>query len=199
MILVGLCIGQNVMAQLVMDKPDFRYVWSYGVVIDDEQEVHRGQVMLNYEENLVMIKQGEITTTLAPNQTTYVQFYDEELGINREFIPLVRVRNLRIPAFFEVVVKGNLVLLRREVMYDNPTKTNDENGVTMTITPVVRHEYYLYNHDRLQSLVSYRRDLLPFIRSRKQDIDSFVRDNKLQVAVITDQIEIIHYYNSLED
>ncbi|HAA15260.1 MAG TPA: hypothetical protein DCE41_27610 [Cytophagales bacterium] len=200
MILMGTMLFYGASAQLIVEKPVFRYTWHRGVVINAEQQVIRGEVMLNYEKNLVMVRSGETTTTLSPIQTTFIQFYDEELGVNRDFVPLVQANNLPRPAFFEVVVKGNLALLRREKMVNTTSQVYESGNEIRTIfTPVKSHDYYLYNHERLRLLTSYRRDLLPFIRSRKQDIEGYVKENSLQVATLQDQIEIIHYFNTIEN
>lgn len=197
---MGTMLFYGASAQLIVEKPVFRYTWHRGVVINAEQQVIRGEVMLNYEKNLVMVRSGETTTTLSPIQTTFIQFYDEELGVNRDFVPLVQANNLPRPAFFEVVVKGNLALLRREKMVNTTSQVYESGNEIRTIfTPVKSHDYYLYNHERLRLLTSYRRDLLPFIRSRKQDIEGYVKENSLQVATLQDQIEIIHYFNTIEN
>lgn len=168
-----------------------------GLVITQDQEVIRGRIKVFFDSNIVLCQADSITRTFTPIQLSFAQYYDETLGINREFTSILKAVNLPQPSFFELVIKGDLVLLSRTRWVDGISVVSEGNQVSFSSEGRNANDYYVYNHSEIRLLRSYRLDLFPFLRSKRTEVRKYIRQQNLSTGLLSDQIKIMEYYNSL--
>ena len=186
-------------AQEVPPKPDYTITWHHGVVINANQQIIRGEILFNQKEEILLVRKDGATTAFPAQQILFVQYYDDNLQLNREFTTLPDSKNPRRTLFYEVILKGDIVLLRRESEAYEPSRTHQGNEIITSFTPTLKHDYYVYDHQQVRFLTSFRRDVKPLVNHRWGDIEAFIEQQRLSVAEIEDQIDIIHFYNSISN
>lgn len=183
--------------------------WFDGVVVLKDDQVLIGQVKHNSQLNIVQVKDDEKMKTFSAYQVAKFSFNDTQLGFIRRFVsvPYEQESKNFSDAFFEVIIQGEIRLLRRAKAYVNGDVANESqevynvNGYTINnfqYQHAMSFDYFFQVDGQVVPSDKFKRMLLPDIRdSYNNAVAQFIDDNHLNIHKIYDQVLIIRYYNKI--
>ena len=163
--------------------------WYSGSVVLESREVLVGEIALEKNHDLILFRKNNHVDVLPAHKIESVQFYDERANINRKFISLQETNLVwKVYRLYEVVVPGDVIVLRKEKALATPKKSNAHDFIY-----VVR--YANENFD----LKSFRTKVYPTIgKDGGLLLSMFMLDNHLNPNKSANAIQIIKYYNQLK-
>ncbi|MDQ3534894.1 MAG: hypothetical protein M3421_04630 [Bacteroidota bacterium] len=174
--------------------------WNNGTLVLKNKETLSGKIYYNVEYDLVQIKLEDQIKTFSPHTVHYFQYFDEAREIKRLYAALekkpVKHKKSGI-TFYEVLLGGELVLLRKEEKHFIPEYEILFN--TIDLVPSMASNHYVLVKGNLVSFQNFQKDILPLMADHAEDIESFIKRSNLYIHDFVDQILIIDYYNFLKD
>ncbi len=128
--------------------------WYPGAVVGADNEVIVGSLLFQHEHDLVVVRSLLGTDVLPSWQIISFRYYDSAANLNRRFISLRDKEISERARLYEVVVAGNVLVVRRE-KYHSGGEVPDRDGFC----------YYFVRGGRIVSLMRFRTELYPEIRS----------------------------------
>ena len=165
--------------------------WNKGVVVLQDNTVIYGDISYIYEYNLVFIKEDKTIRSYSSSNIESVRYYDARVNINRYFIrlkkgPIDNSLNAKSNILFEVVVSGNIQLLRV------PKKYVGKFGKSDFLEDQRNYNYYLFAYESLVNLSDFREIFLPQLLSRNRQLTQQLIDkNKLNMDNQGDCVKLI--------
>ena len=158
-------------------------VWYNGVIVLSNEVVLCGQVAVHANHDIVLYKSGEKVDVYPAHRVLNIFFYDQRAAINRKFISVAQYRqNIEEYKLYEVVLRGELTVLRKEKMYAR-SQHND-------------FAYYIKYKDKILPLKQFRNKIFPSMRSNN-DLSLFMKREHLNPNLAKDAILLIEFYNEL--
>ena len=90
--------------------------WHEGTVVFTNQTAASGELHLDMELGLLLVRQSGSIKTFPAFKVKHIEFFDEKSGKPRYFIslPYKTSRSNQGANLFEVVLRGDLIVLRKE-------------------------------------------------------------------------------------
>ena len=184
-------------------------VWHHGEIVLASGEMLSGQ--LSYTDDIVQCKINHRIKAFSTSQVSHFYFYDASLDVKRTFVPvdMHTVKNVKKPAFYELVSEGAITLLRKEVhtykLANDPYQERDLAWETRTVQRfqhdvhmrVKDFEYYYVHNGNFHQLNNFRKEIHPLLQEHQATIAHFIEKNSLNIREIESQIRIIDFYNRL--
>lgn len=179
--------------------------WNQGVIVLLSGEIIRGDLQYDQHQEVVQCRAGETTQAYTALRVKYFRFLDQQMGIERKFIPVAYnpTSDYKHDAFFEVVSDGPITLLRKHSRWKhlagNPgfMHVNPELGFS---NQVIGFDYYVQQPAGLKRVKNFRKEFFPAIMQEYGDqVNQFVRQNQLKLFMMASQIIVVQYYNYLKD
>ncbi len=163
--------------------------WYKGSVVLATQEVYVGDLYIENQFDIVLVKEDSKVKVLPAHKVHAVYFYDSIENINRKFISVPEQREAyHSYRLYEIVLKGEVNVLRREKSFsDNQREEYNADGFL----------YYIHWNERITTLRRFRADIFPKLADSKPAINAYIRDQKLNSNLESDAIRIIDFYNHL--
>lgn len=179
--------------------------WLQGVAVLTDGDTLLGSVNINTENEALRVNLGERVRTFSTQNVRAFHLYDEELGQTRRFRTLEYggQTDYERPTFFEVLEEGRPLQLygrERTVIVSVPTYDPFVNRTYSTQRPQLKREFFFRRDDgRIQPFLGRKRDLYLLLSDRKREIRRFLKRNRLRYDEARDLVEIVKYYNQLEN
>ena len=143
--LITLLLGTCFNGRAFQSKPDS---WQLGKIKLKDSTTLTGRISYQMKYNVLMHKEGGQTKTYTANLVDYFEVQDKDFKkLKRYYSIPVKVReNKIIPEFFEVIIRGNMTLLSREV------QVRKRMGKRTVVSTVDRF-YYMDGSGFVQNLV----------------------------------------------
>lgn len=174
--------------------------WNSGTLVLKNNEVVKGKIYYNQEYDLVQVKDEDKIRTFTPFNVQYFQFYDEAREIKRLYAALENRKgknNRKGYTFYEVLLDGSLVLLRKEVSHVIPEYEILYN--TIDLVPSMSSNHYVLIEDQLVAYNNFQQDVMPLMQDHAREIENYILDQQYDILDFVDQILIIDYYNFLKN
>lgn len=165
----------------------------------------RGDVSYDPKMDVVFCKAEGKIQTFTPQTVLHFEYYDEEAGLTRSYssFPHHITASRQQRAFFEVVIDGDLTLLRKGKFSKIPRPKGKYHRVHNKIRdshqkPDIVYSYYLLQQAGPQQITHFRRQVLPLMHDLKEEMQEFIQSHNFNMESPQSHILIINYYNHLK-
>ncbi|MDN5216269.1 hypothetical protein QQ020_29645 [Fulvivirgaceae bacterium BMA12] len=182
-------------------RTNYQSGWNPGVLVLADNSIVKGEInYIQKKENVIVTSKNKKTTYHA-SSIKYFQFYDKKLKYNRAFTALSRKPDSPPSKMqvFEIVLEGALPYYRKPVLVEKVVVKRDKAGSSHVMDDFVEYVYFLKTEDRLIQVKNFGTDVLPHMKKHIREISNFMEENKLNITLVSDQIQIIDKYNALEE
>ncbi|MDN5212449.1 hypothetical protein QQ020_10350 [Fulvivirgaceae bacterium BMA12] len=176
--------------------------WYEGTVIFVNQTQKTGELHLNMDLGLLLIKESNGIKTFPAFKVKYVELYDDKMAKMRSFIslPYKSSRFNQASNLFEVVLQGELFVLRRQQnTFDMVLETN-LTGKYPNPNPFDKEHYVYYLYDGFQ-LTKLRhlnkKRLSSLVEKYGIEVDSYAKRKRINYKDTFGRIQVIAYYNAI--
>jgi len=187
--------------ELKAQRTNFESGWHPGVIILSNNSILKGDLNYVQKNEWLKLRMDDSTATFHARQVKYFQFYEAEKGYNRAFKPLPTGDKNLTPdwAFFEIVLEGRFPFFRKPILVEKIISQSEQASSEFKQGDFVEYIYFLKVDDKLIEIKNFGDDALPHLKKHISDINAFIKDNKLNINLTAGQIQIIDYYNLLEE
>ncbi len=161
--------------------------WYGGSVVLSSGKVITGEISVEPLHDIILVQDGDKRIVYPAHKVKSVFYYDSTANINRRLISVKESNPVRVHyRFFEVVVNGEVSLLRRQTA--KGTRLSDADDF----------QYSVYYKNELVPLRKFSRTIYPQLRKAVHPrLENFIAVNKLGTNTDVNSIRIIEYYNLL--
>lgn len=175
-------------------------VWNKGYLVLENNEIIKGSIFFNAEKDLVEIKTNHRIKTFSPYSVQYFKFFDPQLEMNRVFATFEdndsrRRKNVR--SFFEVLINGELAVLRKEGSSFTPVHQYSYSSIEFI--PDMDFSYFISHPEGVRKMINFNKDVLPLMADKNVEIMEYIREHGLDSNDFVHQILIIDFYNYIKD
>lgn len=175
--------------------------WHEGRVIFKNDREIQGEIHIDMDLGLLLIKDAGGIRSFPAFKIKYMDYFDKDFGRLRSFItvPNRAIRFHRNSNIFELVLRGELLVLRKEVENYEDFTASIETGINEVKNFGEGHFiYFLYDGKALTkfNLLNKKR-LAESVRKYGAEVDSYVKRNKMNLKDTLTRIKVIAYYNAI--
>ena len=146
-----------------------------------------GQLAIQLAYDIVLLKVNDRVQVYPAHAVESVHFYDERENINRKFLSLAQPDQYARPALYEVVVRGEVAVLRRAKDYIN-TRVSEQDAF----------DFFLWHDASLIPLNRFRDKIYPMMLARHQTaMTTYKTERDINPNNPADAIRLIKFYNEL--
>lgn len=175
-------------------------VWNEGYLVLENNTIIKGNIFYNAEKDLVEIKTEQRIKTFSPYCVQYFKFFDPQLQMNRVFATfenndLRRRENAR--SFFEVMINGELAVLRKEETSFTPV--HEYSYSSIEFIPDKDFSYFISHPEGVRKMKNFNKDVIPLMADKNEEILEYMDKYELDSNNFMHQILIIDFYNYIKD
>ena len=166
--------------------------WYLGKIKLKDSTTLSGRINYQLKYNVLMHKSQGQTKTYTANIVDYFEVQDKDFKKVKRYhsIPVKIRENKVIPEFFEVIIRGNMTLLKREV------QVRKRMGKRTVVSTVDRF-YYMDRSGFVQNLVPTKKNILKLMEAHAQEVNEFMEDLDLNPSKSAHLKQLFIFYNSL--
>lgn len=167
-------------------------VWYLGKIRLKDGTTLSGRISHRLKYNVLMLKdQGKIKTYTAKSVDYFEVQVKDFKSVRRYYSIPVKVGETKIvPEFFEIIIKGGMTLLKREV------QVRKRMG-KRTVVSMVDRFYYMDGSGFVQNLVPTKKNILKLMNSHSAEVSEFMEDLDLNPNKSAHLKQLFIFYNSL--
>jgi len=163
--------------------------WFSGSVVLKNNTVLVGEISKKPIHDLILVKDQSGTHALPAHQVSYYRFYDSDSNINRQFLSVHVADFFNTSKFFEIVIPGNVKILRR---FHKKTPFDELNEA-------YDFDFFVFLNNTLTPLNKFKNEVYPkLLEKHPLEISTFVDVNQLRITTIKSAFSIIKYYNEID-
>ncbi|MBC6367826.1 carboxypeptidase-like regulatory domain-containing protein [Algoriphagus sp. AK58] len=168
----------------------------------DQQVLENFRVRYNINSNNFELLEPETfqITTLQGYRVQNIVWMDSSYKVPRYFVNGMDFREDGVPisGFFEVLVEGQLPLMRRTMAIFKESNYNTALMVGNRNDQIIKRNIYYYLKDKdLYEVPKKRKDLFLIFGDKASQIENFVIENQIDLKQTSSIFQIFTYYNSL--
>lgn len=166
--------------------------WYLGKIKLKDSTILSGRINYQLKYNVLMHKSQGQTKTYTANIVDYFEVQDKDFKKVKRYhsIPVKIRENKVIPEFFEVIIRGNMTLLKREV------QVRKRMGKRTVVSTVDRF-YCMDRSGFVQNLVPTKKNILKLMEAHAREVNEFMEDLDLNPSKSTHLKQLFIFYNSL--
>ncbi|MDW7691807.1 hypothetical protein R9C00_16310 [Flammeovirgaceae bacterium SG7u.111] len=180
-------------------------MWHRGEIDLENGETLKGKIKYNLDENNIVFQAGAVIRSLNPTKVEAWQIIDTNTKQVRYFytLPYSHDRSsYKKPTFFELLTEGDkLTLLTREDVVEKIENQYDPyffGGRNVRMSVLVENYFFMNSRGQIISCPTDIDDLMKFMGDKESQIKKFIKTNKLKIERRENMIQIVDYYNSLQ-
>lgn len=159
--------------------------WFKGSVTLSNKQVLTGDISVDTQYDLILVRRDNAVDVFPAYRIYSSRMYDSKKDINRRYVSLKDPVNPRMSKLFEIVISGEVFVLRREVTRFSTTPEHDALG----------YEYFVLFENELIDLKQFNPKVYPKLKESEVAIASFIRQQRLNPNNAANAVQIIQYYN----
>ncbi len=161
--------------------------WFNGTIVTKDHKVMNGDVFVHPSFEVIILRLKDSVLVLPAYKIASCHYYNTETGINARIIAITDYSlNRPVSKLFEVVVKGNVDVLRRPKF--SSIQTHDPRDF----------DYYTYSNFSIHSLFSFRNSVFPnMLEKQRNKLSAYMVANHLNPNNEGDAILLIQFYNKV--
>lgn len=168
-----------------------------------DQKVLEGfRVRYNINSNTfeLMEPEGNLISTVAGLRIQNIVWMDSAYKVPRYFVNGMDFKDEGVPisGFFEVIVEGELPLMRRTIAVFKESNYNTALMVGNLNDQIIKRNVYFYLKGKdLFEVPKKRKDLFPIFGEKAAAMEAFVNSNEIDLKKSGSIFQLFTYYNSL--
>ena len=176
--------------------------WFEGKVLFTNQTEESGDIHLDMELGLLLIKQSGSIRTFPAFKVKQIEFFDKRFGKSRSFIslPYKSSRFNQSANLFEVVLQGQLIILRKEqstFAMKMETLMGNRNGYLDPYNDG-HYVYYLYDGNKVTRLRQLNKKRMAAVLGKYVvEVNNYIKSRNISVNDNYGRIKVVAYYNAL--
>jgi hypothetical protein len=160
--------------------------WREVVVVLRSEQVLSGRLTFEPILGVILFESANGNREVySAYQVHSLNYYDARNNINRRYVSLKEPSLHRGDTFYEIVVQGNVSLVRRQIMRFNH------------LSDVTDFNYFTWFEDKLSPMRHFKRSVYPVLEQKQAAIAAFRTENQLHPGDMIDAIQLIEFYNKL--
>lgn len=156
-----------------------------GSVTLNNKQVLTGEISIDTQYDLVLVRNDGLVDVYPAHRVYASRIYDADKNINRRYVSMKHPINPRLSQLFEIVISGEVLVLRREVTRYSTTVEHEALG----------YNYYLLFENELIELKSFNPKVYPKLKASEEALAAFIKNNQLNPNNEAAAVQIIQYYN----
>lgn len=178
--------------------------WHSGALVLRSGLEMNGEVAYEPVAEIVQFRNAGIVKAFTSHQVQSFRFIEEKFGMLREFAAYdVQIGSRPVSkTFFEVVLKGPLMVVRRinNPWELEPSALERQNQVVVADFDYQNNFiYYVYHEGQFVNMKRFKKAVLPLMHEYKQELSQYVRKKDMTPrSNIAHQIRLINEYNFLK-
>lgn len=179
--------------------------WHLGNITLTNGQVFSGKIRYDQLTELVQLRTETLLKTFSAHQVQSFRFAEHAYGMLREFISIDFHPSARYArkTFFEVVLKGPLMVLRQSPHLNdraNLPQNHPTDGSLGFFDYITGFSYYVYTQNQFLDIRKFKKTILPLMtKDFGRELNQIVKDKKLRIFRLDCQIRLINYYNFLKN
>ena len=177
--------------------------WSSGLIITADDEILQGEIRYNYAHDIVMYRSNADANqqTFSTNHITSFRYFDKEQDRVRYFQKHTYRKSEHIdrPAFFEVVLLGDISYLRKHngATYFDATKSRrfSVRSDSKVSPDVMCYDYYVQLNGEIIRARRFKQEVLPWLLNQNIAVKDHMKKHDLHSSYVDDQIRLVRYAN----
>ncbi|MBW3468004.1 carboxypeptidase-like regulatory domain-containing protein [Arthrospiribacter ruber] len=148
------------------------------------------------------VDEEDMITTLPGLRVQNIVWVDESANVPRYFVNGMDFKEDGVPisGFFEVLVEGQLPLVRRTIASIRSSNYNEALMVGERNDQVKKRNSYYYIQDKnIHKVPTSRKKLVAIFGEQSEEMESFIKDNSLNLKSPSGLFTIFTHYNSRFD
>jgi hypothetical protein len=163
--------------------------WVSGSVVLNTNKVLVGEISKKPIHDLILVKSSEGIRALPAHQVSYYRFYDGDADINRQFLSIKSHDFFETAKFFEIVIQGNIKVLRR---YHKKTAENEVNEA-------YDFDYFTLYDNTLVPLGQFKKKVYPKLMEKYPiEMSTFISTSQSHHTSTESTFCIIKQFNSTD-
>ena len=168
-----------------------------GSIVLESKEVLTGTFYFEEKEGLLYRRKKEGLEIFPVYAVKALYFYDARENINRQYIKLVSDGSRYPYQLYEVVLSGEVKVLRKRKSHDYPLK-NDAPELVKAGEHAYNYHYFVLFDDELVGLSDFSREVFPHMfNQHPQELNYLVEGLDWNVKEASGAIQLIKKYNQL--
>lgn len=163
--------------------------WVSGSVVLNTNKVLVGEISKKPIHDLILVKSSEGIRALPAHQVSYYRFYDGDADINRQFLSIKSHDFFETAKFFEIVIQGNIKVLRR---YHKKTAEDEVNEA-------YDFDYFTLYDNTLVPLGQFKKKVYPKLMEKYPiEMSTFISTSQSHLTSTESIFCIIKHFNSTD-
>jgi len=178
--------------------------WYKGELMMADHQVVKVDINYDAATDLLQVRDENTVKIYSARQVTSFGYFDAAHNTIRRFVSLVQPdkRNRFRRSFFEIVLTGEMYLLRRLRYTTSPATM--QAALTEMESPWYdtknRYEYFVYTDDRFIPMNQFRKAIFPrMMRMHEKELEAFMEERRLSIFTQQGQFMLINRYNVLQN
>lgn len=165
----------------------------------ESEEIVTGTFYFDEKQDLLYQKRDSRKVSFPVFKLKSLHFYDEEENINRKFIKIKTDRSIsKFPyQLYEVVVGGEMKVLRKRKPYDYPLDPGEEK-LSKEKEEVYNYHYYVYRNGVIYPSNRFYKEVYPLLMNENLAVASELLESKdFNLRSLSSIIQFVEGYNQL--
>lgn len=166
--------------------------WYLGKIKLKDGTTLSGRISYRLKYNVLMHKNKGKIKTYTANLVEYFDVQDKDFKETKRYhsIPVKIRENTIVPEFFEVIIRGDMTLLKRQV------QVRKKMG-KRTVVSMVDRFFYMDESGVVQKLVTTKKNILQLMNSHAREVSEFMEDLDLNPNKSSHLKQLFIFYNTL--
>ncbi len=178
--------------------------WHKGELVLSDNQTVNAEFSYDTFTDLIQVKEEHVIKVYSARQVSSFGFFDEKSNQMRRFLSLKYPdrRNRSRKAFFEIVLTGDLYLLRRlhSVRNTNPMQPTLAEAESPWYDRKNMFEYFVYTQNRFIPIRHFRKQIYTKIMSEYDaQLQAFIKEKHLNIYSQRGRFMLINQYNILKN
>ncbi|WP_020527916.1 hypothetical protein [Flexithrix dorotheae] len=173
-----------------------------GTVYLKNGKVIHGKIKHELNPAIIILKRQNIAQAFTPQLVSSFQYFDEKTNKVKKFISLYKEtkdRGYYRRVFFEVLVPGEINLLKTSRKILNPESNKSMRYKQDREKYIFLHKYFLLSNEKLVNIKNFEKQMESVLGEDLFAVKEFIKEEELTLNGETAYIKVLNYYNQISN
>ncbi len=177
--------------------------WYAGEVVLCNNQILQGDLNYDYRNEIIQCRQDGKIKAYSTHGVNSFSYLNTDTHTIHRFVAISEknFENYRRKAFYEIVLEGDVYLLRKRNKALEPLRKGVSSDLLSLRTQILCFDYFVYQQGKITSLNKFKKKVLPILYDNTKfdkKISAYIEKRNLKLYYLVDQIFLIGYYNQLK-
>ncbi len=175
--------------------------WNPGVVVLEDNLTLEGDLSYDHKKDVIQYREAGKIKAFSSHNVAAFHYLDKDTNVLHRFIAIERKdgENYRRKEFYEIVLEGELPLLRKRNKASDPLRQGHTQSSYNAMHHILCYDYFVYHGETLMQVNKFKKNIMPLMKEKKREVASYANKKNLKLHYLMDQITLLSYYNGLID